>query len=85
LTPPQRRKSDVDLTDIKIDIAEIKVHIQRSVPAMEQVWKNKTAIGRMRIIQSLIVWVGGVTGTGFIYTVIREIITKHPPQIPHGP
>lgn len=39
-----RRQVDIDLTDIKLNIREIQIHMKRSVPALEQVWKNEKEI-----------------------------------------
>ncbi len=80
-----RRQIDIDMTDIKLSIREIETHMERSIPALEQVWKNKEAISRTKLIQSIIVWIGAITGTGFIYALIKEIIIKNHPSPPHIP
>jgi hypothetical protein len=81
----ERRLDDERWTRIEVSIGKIETHMERSEPALKQVWTNKTSIERMKLIQSIIIWIGGVTGTGFIITLIKNIVTKYPPppHIPH--
>lgn len=48
-------------------------------PAVEQTWTNKDCIAKLKTKQSLVTWIGSTVGAGFIYTVIRQYLTKHPP------
>lgn len=79
-------KYQVGLTDIKVGIAEIKVHMERSVPALEQVWKNKDDIRHIKTKQNLIVAIGSAIGLTTIAIAIRAVFSyfmKHPPSSPH--
>jgi hypothetical protein len=81
-----RRQVDIDLTDIKVNIAEIKIHMERSVPAMEQVWQNEKDIIRIEGFQRVVKYVGGltvVTSFAIAGKMIYNFISKHPPPPMH--
>ena len=88
MATPNRRAEDNTLTDIKVSIGKIETHMERSVPALEQVWKNEKAILKIGTKQNVIVTIGGMVGLATITMVIRTISTYFsknppPPHLPH--
>ena len=67
-----------DISEIKVSIAKIEVHMERSIPALDQVWKNKDCIRSLKTKQSLVQWIGGTAVVAFVYNVIKVILNKPP-------
>ena len=84
MNQPERRRIniDVDLTDVKntvsemrTDIAVIKEHVISCAEAKKQVYDNEKEIIKIKSFQKVATWLGGTVIFATIITTVKGVIT----------